>query len=118
MTPELRYAVPHTRRMAPIARQARAMSVAVRVAAAKPIQPLRAAKVDAASQSVPSLPPRKLAPQGGRKPSRYNSTKMTTRKRNASAAAFIGGARGPLPLGGIQNVTVMVSYAGDRFKAH
>ena len=43
MTPEPRYAVPHTRRIAPSARQAKAMSVTVRVAAAKPIQPLRAA---------------------------------------------------------------------------
>ena len=43
------------------------MSVTVRVAAAKPIQPVRAASVDAASQSVPSLPPRTRTSPGREK---------------------------------------------------
>ncbi len=60
MTPEPRYAVPHTRRIAPSTRQASATSVTARVAAARPIQPLRASSVDAASQSVPGLPLREV----------------------------------------------------------
>src|SRR5271165_4503964 len=105
MTPEPRYAVPHTRRTAPANRQVRAARVTPRVAADRLIQPLRASSVEVASQRV--LPLRKS--QGGRKPSTWSRTRMKTRKRKARAAAFINYRSCDQAPAANYNVTVVVA---------